>query len=244
MDNFAIITGCDSGIGKSTAEYLAKNGWNIFACVYKENEKTKIWASNLFKETKKKIYINEIDLRSTISIKSAIKQIKSKKVHISSLVNVAGITIDATVQMSRRDDIREVMEVNMLGQVEFSQYALKTFSKTGHRSIVFVSSTAAFSGGFGQLAYASSKAAIANATKTFSRELGPLGINVNAVAPGVINTNMNSVIDAKLLNTRIERTSLKRMGEALEVAKVIGFLLSKEAGHISSQVIKVDGGLL
>mgnify|MGYP003324572118 CR=1 FL=1 len=85
--------------------------------------------------------------------------------------------------MCRRDDMREVMEVNVLGQVEFTQYALKTFCKTGHRSIVFVSSTAAFSGGVGQLAYASSKAAIANITKTFSRELGPLGINVNAVAP-------------------------------------------------------------
>lgn len=244
MDKFAIITGCDSGIGKSTAEYLAKNGWNLFACVYKESEKIENWASNLFEETKQEIFINEIDLRSTTSIKSAIKKVKSKKVYVSSLVNIAGITIDATVQMSRRDDIREVMEVNMLGQVEFSQYALKTFSKTGHRSIVFVSSTAAFSGGIGQLAYASSKAAIANVTKTFSRELGPLGINVNAVAPGVINTNMNSLIDSSLLNSRIRKTSLKRMGEPIEVAKVIGFLLSKEAGHISSQVIKVDGGLL
>lgn len=244
MTDFVIITGCDSGIGKSTAEHLAGNGWGVVACVYDFTPEIEQWANDVSRVSGSEVLLQTLDLRSSDSIKTTVRNIKAQGLSITSLINVAGVTNDALISMSRRQDILDVFEVNVFGQIEFTQFCLKILNRKVRRSIVFVSSTAAISGGVGQLAYASSKAAISNVTKTFARELGPTGVNVNAVAPGVIDTKMNQTVSVDIIKDRLRNTSLQRMGKPIEVAKVIEFLISEFSAHVSGQVIRVDGGLL
>ena len=115
--------------------------------------------------------------------------------------------------------------------------------KNNSGSIVNVSSISALDGVGGQLAYSSSKASILGMTKTLSRELGSSGIRVNAVAPGVIDTEMNKNVPSEILDERLKNTSLKRMGDPKEVSDVIAFLLSDMSSYINGQVIRIDGGM-
>ena len=124
-----------------------------------------------------------------------------------------------------------------------TQLVTKKMLKNNSGSIVNVSSISALDGVGGQLAYSSSKASILGMTKTLSRELGASGIRVNAVAPGVIDTEMNKNVPSEILDERLENTSLKRMGDPKEVSDVIAFLLSDMSSYINGQVIRIDGGM-
>jgi 3-oxoacyl-[acyl-carrier protein] reductase len=115
--------------------------------------------------------------------------------------------------------------------------------RSGGGSVIFTSSVTAFAGNEGQLAYGASKAALIGAMKTMSRELGPKGIRVNAVAPGVIDTPLTNAVPREVTALKIARTGLKRLGTAEEVASVILFLASDQAAHVTGQTFRIDGGI-
>lgn len=241
---YDVITGSLSGIGKETLTYLAKKKHNLIACIEKESTEFNSFIENLAAENDVSIKTLSFDLNSEESIKEAAKKLKSFNLKLSSLINIAGITKDSSVLMTSQKDIKLVNNINLFSQILFTQYFIKiTQNSEQLKSIVFISSISALDGIEGMISYGTSKAGLINACKVFSRELGRKNFRFNTIAPGVINTAMNKIVPEDILSKRINSTSLKRIGEPVEVAKVIEFLISEKSSFITGQVFRVDGGI-
>lgn len=239
----AVVTGALQGIGRATVDYFASMGANVWACALgptdefeahcKEvSEKYGVWV--------KPVYFN---LLNQDEIKAAVKTIQSEKVPVDILVNIAGMTKDALFQMVSMDTLHQIFEVNYFSQIYFSQFMTKLMLRNGKGSIIFVSSISALDGNAGQVAYASSKAALIGAMRSMSKELASKGIRVNAVAPGVIDTDMNKVVPQEVKDEKIKTMDIKRLGNADEVASTIAFLASDLSDYITGQVVRIDGGI-
>lgn len=239
----AVVTGCLRGIGKQTLEAFAKNGANVWACAQQPDESFEFFCLQLADRTGTWIKPIYFDFTDKEELKTGLKSILSDKEPIDILVNVAGFTKDSLFHMTSMDQLKLVFEVNYFSQVLVTQYITKVMVKQKRGSVINIASTSGLDGGSGQLAYSSSKAAIIGATKTLSRELAAQGIRVNAIAPGVIDTNMNAIVPEQILTDRIKGMSIKRMGNPNEVANAIVFLASDLSSYMTGQVIRVDGGM-
>ena len=133
--------------------------------------------------------------------------------------------------------------VNFFSQILLSQYIVKLMLRNGKGSVIFTSSITGMDGNTGQLSYGASKAAIIAAVKTMSEELGPRGIRVNAIAPGVIKTPMTEVLEEKVIDTKLKKSKLHRMGTSEEVSNLILYLASDLSDYVTGQIIRVDGGI-
>ena len=239
----AIITGCVKGIGHKIMETFATSGANVWACARKpsdEFEKDTKDLSDRFGVIVKPVYF---DLANNEEMKIAIKQIMADKRDVDVLVNNAGITYNALFQMSTSDKINEVMTVNFIAPVMFTQYIVKLMLRKKRGSIINISSTAALDGNSGRSIYGASKAALICATKSLSRELGNYGIRANIIAPGITRTDMLSSMTEEVILQTINETDLKRGGETEDIANVALFLASDMSSYITGQVIRVDGGM-
>ena len=145
--------------------------------------------------------------------------------------------------MTRPDDLRRTFEVNVFGSYYCCQYAARLMARNKRGVIINLASAVGEQGATGQSAYAASKSAISGLTRSLARELAPQGIRVNAVAPGLIDSDMTSVYQAERRQAVIDHTALGRSGQAAEVAALIAFLASDQAGYITGQVIGINGGL-
>lgn len=239
-----VITGTLQGIGKCTLEFFAAHGANVWACAQRQSDDFEVFCKDL--ETRHGGWVKPVyfDLKDSESVKAAVKTIQSDKKPIDALVNIAGMTRDAIFHMVSMDTLKEVFEVNFFAQMLFSQYITKLMLRNPNSSsVVFVSSISALDGNAGQLAYSSSKAALLGAMKTMSKELASRGIRVNAVAPGVIDTEMNKAVPQEVIDAKIKTMDIKRLGKPSEVASAIGFLCSDLSRHITGQIIRIDGGI-
>ncbi|XFA99093.1 SDR family NAD(P)-dependent oxidoreductase [Candidatus Izemoplasma sp. B36] len=238
-----IVTGALSGIGKATIEVLLKHNAKVFACIQFETEQYSDYLLKLNKEFPDKIIPIVMDLNDENSIKEAVKKIRSYKISIDGLLNIAGMTEDAIFQMISLEQMKKIMNINFFAQMKFTQYIVKLMLKKGFGSIVNVSSISGVDGNEGQTSYSSSKGAIISATKTLSKELASKGIRVNAIAPGTIATRMTDKVPLEILNKQLSKVNLKRIGQAEEVANLLMFLASDFSSYITGQVIRVDGGM-
>lgn len=239
-----VITGCLQGIGKETLRVFAENGANVFACSYKQDDEYEQFCKSLSKKNAVDIYPVYFDMMRLDAIKLAAKEIQSKKTEIHGLVNIAGINKDAYFPMVAYQEMLDTFQVNFFSQIILSQYIVKLMQrKKVQGSIVFTSSITAFDGNEAQLSYGASKAAIVGAMKTMALELGPSGIRVNAVAPGVIQTPMTDGLGKDIVDKKIEKMDIPRLGRAEEVANLYMFLMSDLSSHISGQTIRIDGGI-
>lgn len=239
----AVITGCLQGIGNETMKVFAENGCNVFACSYQRTEEFESEIQELEEKHQVKIIPVYFDMSDNGAIKAAAREIQKAKMPIDILVNIAGITRDAIFQMVTMEQMQETFQINFFSQVLFSQYIVKLMLKNGKGSVVFTSSITGMDGNAGQLAYGASKAAVISAMRTMSEELGPKGIRVNAIAPGVIKTPMTDVLDADIIERKLEKSKLKRIGTAKEVAGTILFLASDLSDYMTGQVVRIDGGI-
>lgn len=239
----AVITGTLQGIGKATLEYFAANGANVWACAQTPSDEFETYCEEV--SQKYNVWIKPLyfDLLNTEEIKAAVKSVQSAKLPVDILVNIAGMAKDALFHMVSMDIMKVVFEVNFFSQIYLSQFITKLMLKNGKGSVIFVSSISALDGNVGQLAYSSSKAALIGAMRTMSKELASKGIRVNAIAPGVINTDMNKVVPVDVIAEKVKQMDIKRMGEAEEVASTIAFLGSDLSDYITGQVIRIDGGI-
>lgn len=240
----AVITGTLQGIGKATLEFFASNGANVWACAQRPTDEFETFCREL--EGRYDVWVHPVyfDLTDQDAIKTAVKYIQSDKQPVDALVNIAGMARDAIFHMVTMDTIKLVFEVNFFSQILFTQYITKLMLRNPNpSSVVFVSSISALDGNSGQLAYSSSKAALLGAMKTMSKELASKGIRVNAVAPGVIDTDMNKVVPREVLDEKIRTMDIKRLGKPSEVASTIAFLASDLSRHITGQIIRIDGGI-
>lgn len=239
----AVITGALQGIGKATVDAFARQGANIFACCQHEDAQFSAEIEALSKETGVTITPVYFDLLDDSAIKQAASSIQKAKVPIDILVNVAGANFDALFPMMTQAQLQKTFAINFFSQIAFTQYITKLMLRNKKGSIINISSISALDGNPGQLAYAASKAAWLAATKTLSMELGPQGIRVNAVAPGVIKTAMTADLPEEAMTRQMNRCELKRLGLPEEVAGVLVWLGSDAASYVTGQTIRIDGGM-
>jgi len=238
-----VVTGALKGIGRETVTHLASHGANIWACAHFHSDEFLEFCSKTEDEYKVKIYPHLADFTCIDSVKLMAKEILKTKIQVNGLVNVAGVTKDAIFQMTSYSDMKEIFNVNVAATIVLTQSICKSMIRAKTGSIVNVSSISAMDGVEGQLSYSSSKAALIGSTKTLARELGESDIRVNCIAPGVIDTEMNSNVPENILKARLEATSLKRMGKPREVADLIVFLMSDLSSYMTGQIIRIDGGM-
>lgn len=239
-----IITGGLQGIGKETISVFAENGANIIACAYKFQEEFEDYCNQLSEKNSVKIVPVYFDMNDNDSVKKAAKEIIALKKDIHGLVNIAGINKDAYFNMVTYQDMLDTFQVNFFSQVLFTQYIVRWMQRRKtNGSIVFTSSLTALVGNEGQTVYGASKAAIIGAMRSMAIELGKDKIRVNAVAPGVIKSPMTEKLDESIIDDRISKMDIPRLGNADEVSKLFMFLISDLSSHITGQVIRVDGGM-
>ena len=241
----AVVTGCNRGIGKSILIKFAEQGAEIFACSRKEDKKFSDFCSELSKQYKTKIYNIFFDLNKAEEMKESLLKIKELSAKIDILINNAGVIHTSLFQMTKIEDLRKTFETNFFSTFLFTQYIVKLMIKNkSQSSIINITSSAAIEANRGRSAYASSKAALITLSKVMSKELSNFNIRVNAIAPGLTNTDMmqNSTDKKHILET-ISRISQKRIAEPEEIANSALFLASDLSSYINGQVIRVDGGL-
>ena len=240
-----LITGCNKGIGKATLEGFAKYGANIFACVRSNSSEFKKFISTLKKKYKVKIYVIKLDLLKKSSISNCVNEIYKINKNIDTLVNNAGMLFNSLFQMTSEKQLQEMFQVNYFSQVYLTQIISRGMTKNKTGNIIFVSSTSGINGDYGRFAYSSSKAAILSTVKTLSKELSNYNIRVNAISPGLTETDlMLSNTKEDILKSEIEKISLKRIASTNEIADIILFLASEKSSYINGQNIVADGGNL
>jgi len=240
----AVITGCNRGIGKAILEVFAKNGANVWACVRKPDVDFTEYVEWVIAETGVKIIPVYFDLEDTEQIKEGVKTIRSTKESIDILVNNAGVIHTSLFQMTSIDKMREIFELNLFSQMLLTQQISKIMMRQKSGSIINLSSSAAIEANEGRTAYATSKSALITSTQVLSKELAVCGIRVNAIAPGLTQTDMmvESTPEDILENT-LQRISMRRVGRPEEIAKTALFLASDMSSYITGQVLRVDGGM-
>jgi len=238
-----VVTGCLRGIGRATMELFARHGANIWACCQFQDAEFEECIDGL--QQKYDVWIRAVyfDLASHDQIRASVKTIISAKEPVNVLVNIAGMTQDALFHMISMEQMKHIFEVNFFSQMLLTQYITKLMLRKKSGSVVNISSISAIDGNPGQLSYSASKAALIGATKTLSAELAPLGIRVNAIAPGVIKTDMTRDLPDEVLGRLMDKSSLKRLGLAEEVGNAILFLASDLSSYVTGQVLRVDGGI-
>lgn len=239
----AVITGCLQGIGRSTMDMFAENGANVFACCQSANDDFSRHVEELSPKYDVRIIPIYFDMLDEAAIKQGVRDIQKSKMNVDVLVNIAGANIDALFHMVTMDQLRKTFEINFFSQILFTQYITRLMLKQGKGSVINVSSISAIDGNIGQLSYSASKGAIISATKTMAQELGPKGIRVNAIAPGVIQTAMTAGLPHEALTRLLSRSNLDRVGLPSEVANVIMYLASDMSSFVTGQIIRIDGGI-
>ena len=178
------------------------------------------------------------------SVINLFKEVSNNFNQLDILVNNAGILADSTLKKMEEEDFERIVNVNLKGVFLCTKYAAEIMQEQGFGVILNASSVVAHYGNFGQTNYVASKTGVIGMTRVWARELGRLGIRVNAVAPGFINTEMTAQMPEKIVRLMGEKVPLKRWGKASEVASVYCFLASDMASYINGAVINVDGGVV
>ncbi len=244
MEKVVLITGSSKGIGKATAVEFAKIGEYKVVINYLTDKANAEELSNYLKEEyKTETLVIKADVSNEEQVKNMIQEIIDKFGKIDVLVNNAGIAIDKEFEDRTVEDWKRTLEVNTIGTFLVSKYASENMMKNKGGKIINVSSTSGIDICFPtSIDYDASKAAIINLTKNLAIQFAPY-INVNSVAPGWVNTEMNKELPEELIKEETEKIYKKRFAEPEEIAKVICFLASENAEYINGTVIKVDGGM-
>ena len=237
-----IITGSRRGIGRIILELFAKEGANIWACIRNEDPEFEREAVLLAQENGVWIRTVCFDLCDENSIKQGIQSIIKEKKPIDVLLNNAGISHGALATMTPLSSLKDVFQINYFAPVQIMQMVLRVMMRQKSGSIVNMASIGGIETAPGYLAYGSSKAALIHATKTISHEVGEYGIRVNAIAPGLTETDMGNVKSELEIQKIVDRSSLHRKAAPEEIARCALFLASDQASFITGQVLIADGG--
>ncbi len=238
----ALVTGAARGIGAATALALAEAGARV-ALVDRDGEGIERTADAIGRAGSDALAI-PADVTDAPAMERAVDTVVAEWGRLDVLVNNAGIVRDATLGKVSDDDWAATLDVNLRGTMIGTRAALRPMRAAGTGRILSATSVVARMGNYGQTAYAASKGGIIGMTRAWARELGPLGITANAVAPGFIDTEMSRGVPEKVLRGLLQRTPAGRLGRPDEVAAVYVFLASDLASFINGAVVGVDGGLL
>ncbi|BAL97554.1 beta-ketoacyl-ACP reductase [Rubrivivax gelatinosus] len=230
-DKVCIVTGAAQGIGAATVAKFAAEGAVVVACDRRADAVPGA-AESL-----------AVDVTVRAQVDAMVAAVKAKYGRIDVLVNNAGITRDARLVKMSEEQFDAVIDVNLRGVFHCAQAVAPIMIEQGSGVILNASSVVGIYGNFGQTNYAASKFGVIGFTKTWSRELGPKGVRVNAVAPGFVATPILETIPAKVLEHMREQVPLQRLGRPEEIAAVYAFLASDEASYVNGAVLEVSGGM-
>jgi 3-oxoacyl-[acyl-carrier protein] reductase len=226
-----VVTGAAQGIGAATCAKFAAEGAIVIGC--DRRAEPVAGAAEMF----------AVDVTDRAQIDAMVAAVMQRHGRIDVLVNNAGITGDARLVKMTIEQFDAVIDVNLRGVFHFSQAVAPVMVEQGAGVILNASSVVGLYGNFGQTNYAASKFGVIGFTKTWSRELGPKGVRVNAVAPGFVETPILATIPDKVLRQMREQVPLHRLGRPEEIANVYAFLASDEASYVNGAVIEVSGGM-
>jgi len=238
----ALVTGSSQGIGRACAIELARSGAKVALCA-RNLEKLEEVAKEIAANGGESVAI-KMDVANEEEIKAGVKAAIDRLGKIDILVNNAGITRDQLVMRMKRSDWNDVINTNLTGPFLLIQAVISSMLKQRWGRIINVTSIFGQIGQAGQANYASSKAGLIGLTMAVAREVASRNITVNAVAPGWIETAMTTVLSDDLKETMRKSVPLGRTGTDLDVAHAVKFLASEEAGYITGEVLKVNGGIL
>ncbi len=235
----AIVTGGSRGIGRAVVEILAAAGMNV-TFTYRENAKAA--AEVVAAGPAGRIASEALDVRDSAACTALVEKVAERAGRIDLLVNNAGMIRDNPLTALEDEDVRVVLETNVNGTFNMSRAVAPFMVSQRRGKIINISSVAAEKGGRGQTNYAASKGAINAFTRALAVELAPRNITVNAVAPGVIETDMSHDVRARAGDLVLSRILLRRIGSPRDVAGAVWFLASRFADYITGEILHVDGG--
>ena len=237
----AIVTGGGQGIGREICLRLARNKAKVIIFDVKEESFRKTVEE--IREIDSNILALKVDVTKYEEVKKAVSYVIDKYEGVDILVNNAGIARDSLLSRMKEENWHKVLDVNLTGVFNCLKAVIRCMMKQRYGRIVNISSIIGLRGNIGQANYSAAKAGIIGLTKSAARELGRYGISVNAVAPGFIDTAMTRELDEKVVDRITSQVPLLRIGRPEEVASLVAYLASEEAGYITGEVIRVDGGM-
>ena len=235
----AVVTGGSAGIGQAIVLDLAQNGSDVaFTYVGPENKEIKRQVESLGR----KCLSMESDVSILSEAEKTVAQVVEKLGGIEILINNAGINWDEVVWKMTEEMWDKVLDTDLKGCFNYIRAVAPIFKEQNSGKIVNIASINGLRGKFGQANYAAAKAGIIGLTKTVAKELGKYNVNVNAIAPGLIETEMIQKLPEEIKKQALDETVFKRIGKPENVAHLVTFLCSEKAKHITGEVIKIDGG--
>lgn len=244
LDNkIALITGAGRGIGRAIAEQFAYDGATVYVNDLQEGDMLD-WAKGCSERNGVKVVPICFDVTDTSSLKAGLMQIFKSEGRIDCVVNNAAIVVNQKLGMVTKSLLEKMYSVNVFAVIDMLQIASRLMTRNGGGSFVNIASVTGVVGSPGQVAYSSSKGAIIAMTKSAAKELSPMNIRVNAVAPGIIETERFQELyetDGEKIEQRISRIALGRLGTPQDVANAVSFLASDRASYISGHILGVDG---
>jgi 3-oxoacyl-[acyl-carrier protein] reductase len=242
-DQIVVVTGGTRGIGRAVSLRFAREGARVFAA-YLNNDQAATTLVEEAAELAGSITVLKVDVATAEGAQALINAASKDSGHIDVLVNNAGIIRDGFLAMMADDDWDAVMRTNLQPLFHCCKWGVRRMMGQRHGCIVNISSVSALTGAAGQTNYAASKGAAISFTKSLAREVGPMGIRVNAVVAGLIATDMTAGLKQEIVERIVKGSALGRIGTPEEVADAVLFLASERASYITGQSLVVDGGIV
>jgi 3-oxoacyl-[acyl-carrier protein] reductase len=241
-ERVVLVTGASRGLGRAIAEAFAAEGAHVFLG-YRARARDAAAALAAIEAAGGRATLLPFDVSDAAAATAAIEVIRAARGTLDVLVNNAGLARDNLLPMMSDDDWDQVVDVSLRGAFVCARAALGLLLASGRGAIVNVASVAGLRASPGQASYAAAKGGLIALTATLAAELGPRGVRVNAVVPGLLSTGMAARMDHRRRDARIAQIPLRRVGTGEEAARVALFLASDDASYVTGQALAVDGGL-
>lgn len=242
MNKTVLITGAAGGIGQALCRQFAKQGYNIALHYLTSEDKALALRDEIESAYGVRVVPIKADLRDSNQVKALAESALKAFGTVEVLINNAGVAYFSLFQLADDNKIKDLFDINLMSAMALTKEILPSMIANHRGRIINISSMWGISGASCEVHYSAGKAALTGFTKALAKEVGPSGITVNCIAPGFIDTQMNSCIDEESVKEIVDATPMGRKGTGDDVACLALYLSKEEAGFITGQVISVDGG--
>lgn len=237
-----IVTGGSRGLGLGIARRLTTVGYRVIAIARQESDQLASAMQEAARNQRGSLHFKAFDLGKIPDIPDLVKGLRKEFGSIYGLVNNAALGTSGALAIMHNTQIERLVRLNIVSPLILTKYVVRSMMADGGGRIVNIASIVGFTGYSGLSVYSATKASIAGFTRSLAREVGPLGINVNAVAPGFVDTDMTQGLEARQRDQVMRRSALRRLAEVDDIANAVEFLLDAKAKNITGTMLTVDAG--
>jgi 3-oxoacyl-[acyl-carrier protein] reductase len=237
-----IVTGGSRGLGLGIARRLTASGYRVIAIARNPSEQIASAMQEAERNQRGSLHFKAFDLNQIYDISGLVKGLRKEFGSIYGLVNNAALGTSGTLAIMHNTQIERLVRLNVVSPLILTKYVVRSMMADGGGRIVNVASIVAFTGYSGLSVYSSTKASIVGFTRSLAREVGPMGINVNAIAPGFVDTEMTESLEGRQRDKILRRSALRRLAEVDDIANAVEFLLDAKAKNITGTTLTVDAG--